>query len=132
MRNFIIAMLYNTKEIKDNKDMKIVHCIMKQVEENIYNANGFIAAELSEHRHFNSYITFSGDDISIRSEIVKLMSKDANKEYVEYTFFKKTGEDMYHRQTKYSYIDKCFEDDIVVDNYDIIYQDYKDNIKGKK
>jgi len=124
-RNFIITMLYNTKELKDNQDMKIVTCNIKKIKNGMYHADGMIHSSLSENRCFESYINIENTNISIKSEIIKICSEDINKGFTEYTLFTKIGDDMYHRQTKYSHVDKCFESDIIVDNCDIIYQDFK-------
>lgn len=116
-RNFIMTLLCNTKELEDNSDMRIVQCIFRKLENGMYKANGMIASEISENRGFDAYIDITNNEVSIKSNIVKLLSKDANKEFTEYTNFKKISDDTYHRQTKYSYNSTYFESDIVINDF---------------
>lgn len=111
-RNFIMMLLYNTKELEDNSDMRIIQCIFKKLENGMYKANGMIAAKISENRAFDAYINLEKNNVSIKSNIVKLLSADRNKEFIEYTNFKKINNTTYKRQTKYSYSNICYEKDV--------------------
>lgn len=127
-RNFIITFLYNTKTIKDNTNMRIVTCNFKKVKDNIYKANGAMCSEDNNANWFDSYIEIDDNKLSIRSDITELCP---SKELTEYSIFTKTGDNEYKRHTKYSHNDKQYEDEIIIDNFDIIYDDNDKSHKNK-
>ena len=119
-RNNIITFLYNTKTLKDNPSMRIVTCNLKKVKENIYKANGAMSSDDGKVNWFDSYIEININQLSIKSEIAELCQK---KEFSEYTVFNTNDNKNYKRYTKYSHNDTQFEDEIVIDDFDIIYGD---------
>ena len=102
-RDFILTFLYSTKELEDNPDMIIEQCHLKKIDNDLYKANGIISSTFSDNRCFDAYIDIESNKISIKSDIVKICSVDVNKEFTEYTVFTKQSEEIYHRQTKYSF-----------------------------
>lgn len=133
-RNFIITFLSNTKEFSDNPDMCIIMCNLIKQNDNLYEANGLASSESAGNRSFNSYIDINDGNVFIRSDIQKICPKesDSHKEFSEYTHFIRCGDDMYSRQTKYSYTKHLYKDDIVITDFDIIYENYKKRIKKEK
>jgi len=124
-RNFIMTFLYSTKELSDNTNLKIVTCNFKRIKDNSYKANGAMSSDDKQASWFDSYIDIDENKLSIRLDITKLCSdkNDTPKDYKEYSIFTKTYDKVYRRKTTYSYSSVQFEDDIVINNYDSIYDD---------
>ena len=130
-RNIIITFLYNTKDIEDIEGT-IISCNLNKINDDLYIANGMVYSNISENRHFNSMIKINNNKIEIKMDIVKLCSKRVNRCFMEYTTFTKLKDNLYDKETTFSYIEGTFKRKLEISNFDKIYDAQIKNNKVKK